>query len=710
MVAPVVDAEAQAWLKAWRCPRAFRGGFRGHSRGDFPEVILLLQFCDPSMTSTPIQSDLAMWYTLRIRRRFKPPLNWADSLANRWISRARQAKINVAYLRQEAEAVDAMGKQWRDLTEEQLTSRIEEVRSIFGRRKCDRDQVRAAMATVREVAHRELGQYPYIVQMMGAMGLYHGQIVEMVTGEGKTLTAALAATMLGWLRRPVHVVTVNDYLAERDVDGRKPIYRRCGLIAGCVIGETPEPERAGIYRKSIIYLTQKELVADWLRDQLKLGRITDPVSTRWLLQGRPGGANKADGVLLPGLFAAVVDELDAVLIDEAVTPLIIAQPRGEDSQGPQYHKAREVALQLQPSEHYIVEPRKRRVKLTDEGRDRIGELLKGEQHLLWRAPRRREEMVAQALTAEHCYHIGEQYQIVEDKVVIVDEYTGRFMEDRQWQHGLHQAVEAKHDVEVTADRDTLASQSFQRFFKQYPHLCGMTGTAAEATAELETTYGLPVRVIPTNRPIKRVQLPGLIHATSDARWRAVVREIQQMHGQGRPVLVGTRSIEASEMLSKLLDEAKLKHQVLNAVHHKAEAQIVADAGQVGAITVATNMAGRGTDIKLGPTVTERGGLHVILTERHTARRVDRQLYGRAGRQGDVGSARDIISLEDDLVVKFAPRASALLRRRFGKRDTPLPAWVKRVFDAAQRRAQRQAFRTRASVLRHDEELDRTLPR
>ncbi len=659
------------------------------------------------MTATPVQSELALWNTLRIRRKLVKPPRGLDAVANRILAKMKHARVNLAYLRKEAAAAVGQQKLWNELTEEQLNNRVDEIRSIFARRSQQREDIRAALAAVRELARRELGQEPYLVQCMGALGLFHGQIVEMVTGEGKTLTAALGATMLAWLRRPVHVITVNDYLAERDVDGRAPLYRRAGLRSAAIIGETEEGDRAIRYRQPIVYLTQKELVADWLRDQLRLGRITDPVSTRWLLSGRK---RAGDAVLVPDLFAALVDELDAVLIDEAVTPLIIAQPRNESGHSEMYHRARELALKLDPTEDFTVDLRKRRVKLTDEGREHLTALLSAEEKGVWRLVRRREELVEQALVVEHCYFEGQHYKIVEDKVVIVDEYSGRFMEDRQWQHGMHQAAEAKHDVPVTEDRDTLASMSFQRFFRQYPHLCGMTGTAAEAVVELESTYGLPVRVIPTNRPIKRVKLPGLIFTTSALKWQAVVGEIQEMNRLGRPVLVGTRSIEASEMLSAMLTQAKLEHEVLNAVHHKAEAQIVAKAGQRGAITVATNMAGRGTDIKLGPGVIEAGGLHVILTERHTARRVDRQLYGRSGRQGDVGSSRDIICLEDDLVIKYAAKASAALRARYRQRKTPLPGWVKVVFDQAQKRAQRQSFKSRAGVLRHDEELDRMLPR
>lgn len=665
-----------------------------------------------AMSATPVQNDLMLWSALRTRRRRVVQHQGIDAFANRWIAKARHARIRLPYLRKEAQWVVDREKQWADLTDQQLNDRMVEVRAVFSRRQQQTDHLREAFGIVREVAARETGERPYLVQMMGAMALYHGQIIEMATGEGKTLTASLGASVLGWLRRPVHVVTANDYLAERDANTRQPIYRRCGLRAGSVIGDTPPQDRSSIYRMPLVYLTQKELVADWLRDQLALSpasTLTDPVSTRWRTASH-FGRRRHPGVLVPGLAVALIDELDALLIDEAVTPLIIAQPREEDAQAPLYHRARELALQLKHGEHFKIVASERRTELYSAGREQLDHLLREEEHGIWRAHRRREELVEQALTAEHCYHNGQQYQILDDKIVIVDEYTGRFMEDRTWQHGLHQAVEAKHDLEVTADRDTLASLSFQRFFRMYPHLCGMTGTAADAAVELETTYGLPVRVIPTNRPLKRERLPDLIYVNASLKWQAVVEDIATAHRAGRPVLVGTRSVEASEHLSALLTDRNLSHQVLNAVHHKQEAEIVTDAGQPGAIMVATNMAGRGTDIKLGPGVAEAGGLHVILTERHGASRVDRQLFGRAGRQGDPGSVRCIIALDDDLVLKHAARPAAILRRRYAGRSGPLPRGLAKLFDWAQRRASRQAFRSRAQVLRHDEELDDSLPR
>ena len=528
-------------------------------------------------------------------------------MAYRWLQRAKHARIGLKYLRRQAEAIDRLSPGLSDLTDAQLNDHVQQLRQTFARRDYGPHQVRQALAVIREAAQREVGQKPYLVQLMGALGMFHGQIVEMVTGEGKTLTAAVAAALLGWTRRPVHVITVNDYLSQRDADGNRALFGRCGLEVAAVVSETSHNQRGTEYMKPIVYTTPKELIADWLRDQLRLGRLTEPVSARWMLDADDRD-RQGPTVLVPGLHVALIDELDAVLIDEAVTPLIIAQPRGQDPQAALYQRARALGEHLVRQEHYEIDRSRRQATLTDIGQRQIERLVSQDDHALWQAARRREEMVEQALVAECCYHPGQHYQIVEDQVVIVDEYTGRFMHDRQWQHGLHQAVEAKHRVPITADRDTLASMSFQRFFRHYPHLCGMTGTAADARTELETTYGLPVRVIPTHRPLVRRQLADQIFTSTSAKWQAVVDEVLEMHKFGRPVLIGTRSIEASEMLGGLLRAKQLKPQVLNAVQHKEEAAIVARAGEPGAITVATNMAGRGTDIELGRGVVQRSGV------------------------------------------------------------------------------------------------------
>ncbi len=672
-----------------------------------------------ALTPGPIQSDLMLWSMLRTRRRRLEVPRGLDAIANRWVGRARHAKVNVRYLRREAEAVDTISPRCEAMSDRELDEHIAEVRAVFQRRRQTRDDVRQALAIVREVARRTTGERPYQVQLMGALGLYHGQIVEMVTGEGKTLTAAVGATLLAWTGKPVHLFTTNDYLAQRDAAGRNVIYQRCGLRAGAIVGETPEPERAALYQAPIVYATPREIMGDWLRDRLKLGRTLDAVSMRWLhspvwrvgQSDLPGTGRPI--TLVPGLFAAIVDEIDAILIDEAVTPLIIAQRSGENAHAAIYLRARDLARHLQPQGHYTVSASDRKVELTAAGKRFISHLIESDPataiHPIWRATRRRVELIEQALVAQHCYQPGKQYQIIDDKVVIVDEYTGRIQPDRQWQNGLHQAVEAKHDLDVTADQQTLASISFQRYFQQYPHLCGMTGTAAEARPEMERTYGRPVRVIPTHRPIQRQQWPDRIFARAADKWTAIADEVERIHRERRPILIGTRSVEASEHLSELLNQRRLHHEVLNAVRHEEEAHIIEKAGQAGAITVATNMAGRGTDIKLGPGVRELGGLHVILTERHTARRVDRQFIGRSGRQGDVGSAQTFMSLEDDLIVRYLPTLSSLLRQRYANHRGELSRSLVRFFAYAQRKATRQAMAVRLMMIQHDHDLEQSLP-
>ncbi len=669
----------------------------------------------PAAQPGPLQTDLMTWSMLRTRRQRKVMPSGIDAAANRWIGRARHARLDLGHLRREADAVIADESHWSAMSDRDLDARIEEIRCVFQRRRETREEIRAALGALREVAYRTTDQKPYPVQLMGALSLYHGQIIEMVTGEGKTLTATVAAALMGLSGQPVHVVTVNDYLAQRDADNCGPIYQRCGLGSCAIVEQMSEDERAIGYQTPIVYATAREIMADWLRDQLRLGKITDPISTRWLYSTAWSGRHAAPRALtlVPGLRATIVDEIDAILIDEAVTPLIIAQKGQTNPQAELYQRASELAGHLERRRHFTLTPSERKIELTGAGRSAIEQLVADDRELLrhpiWNARRLRNELVEQALVAHHLYHKGQQYEVLDDKVVIVDEYTGRIMTDRTWQHGLHQAVEAKEGVEISADQQTLASISFQRFFRQYPLLSGMTGTAAEARPELERTYGKPVRIIPTHRPIQRQQWPDVIYRRAADKWDAVVEQIEKLHKKGRPVLVGTRSVEASEILSTLLNRRALDHTVLNAVRHKEEADIIAVAGRKGAITVATNMAGRGTDIKLGPGVSELGGLHVILTERHTARRVDRQFIGRAGRQGDVGSTQTFMSLEDDLLTRFASRLARVLQRRYAGRTDPLPGRLAAAFSHAQRRATGSALRSRLLMIRHDHDLDKMLP-
>jgi preprotein translocase subunit SecA len=575
---------------------------------------------------------------------------------------------------------------------------------------------------VREIARRVTDEEAFPVQIMGALALYHGRIIEMLTGEGKTLTGSLAAPLIAWQRRHLHVFTVNDYLASRDAKSRSSVYRRCGVSVGAITQETDPQERFEIYSRGIIYGTPKQITADWLRDQIRMGRVDTPWAGR---QSFLANAAAGSGPMIPGLRAALVDEADAVLIDEGVVPLIIARSRREDDMANVYRQASVLAAKLDEGPDYQMDVVRKRATIKRRGEQRLADMfeeLAQTQSPIWKATRRAEELVRQALVAHHCYLNGQQYQIVEGKVVIVDEYTGRFLPDRSWEHGLHQAVEAKENLDITADRETLARMSFQKFFRSYPFLCGMTGTAADALGELEGVYVRPVTVIPTNRPVIRQAWPTRFFVTQREKWEAIADSIAVVNRAGRPMLVGTRSIAASELLSRLLTERGLPHQVLNANFDKEEADVVARAGKgalpvdassrfptEAAITVATNMAGRGTDILLDLNARRNGGLHVILTEMHGAKRVDRQFIGRAGRQGDPGSCQLFVSFEDEILLRNVRGVARLLKARIGRSEVSSTPFLRGLFRLAQRRSETRDRRNRESVLRQDDWIEQNLP-
>ncbi|MCX5655353.1 MAG: preprotein translocase subunit SecA [Planctomycetota bacterium] len=606
-----------------------------------------------------------------------------------------------------AARVLAMEKGFRDLSEAHLRERAAELRQKFRFGRDTPEDLERAFAVVAEVAFRRLGLRLFQVQVAGALALEAGCVVEMATGEGKTLTAVLPATIGGWRGRGCHVVTVNDYLAARDAEWMKPIYQFCGLSVAAIAQGMHAPERCAAYQADITYCTNKEVTADFLRDRLSLGRLQGLPSA---LMARivEGAGSGTDRLVQRGLACAIVDEADSVLIDEAVTPLIISGDAPNPEQVEAFRQAVTLSEQLHAGSDFRANERYREVELTTAGKERLA-ILAQPLGGLWHGARRREELVVQALVARQFYVRDKQYIIHEDKVVIVDEFTGRLMPDREWRDGLHQAVSAKEAVKVVPPKDTYARLSFQRFFRLYRKLSGMTGTAAEGWREFWQIYHMPVVRIPTNRPCIRRRWPDRVLATEQAKWQAIVEEIRRVHEAGRPVLVGTRSVRASERLAVLLNEAGLECQVLNAVRHAEEAQIVAAAGGQGKVTVATNMAGRGTDIKLAAGVADLGGLHVIATERHEAGRIDRQLFGRCGRQGDPGTCQAIVSLEDELVVRHSPHLSATLRRRYGKSDRDIGSvFANQVFDHAQRRAERLALAQRKAVLQADNWLDQYL--
>ncbi len=560
-----------------------------------------------------------------------------------------------------------------------------------------------AFALVRETAGRVLGMKPFDAQLMGGWVMLNGMLAEMETGEGKTLTATLPACTAALAGVAVHVITVNDYLVSRDADLMRPLYEALGLTVGTVTEEMDPSGRRAAYACDVTYCTNKQLVFDYLRDRLTLGKSSGQLQLQ--LERLYEGAARVDRLLLRGLHYAIVDEADSVLIDEARTPLVISGMGSGSEQGELYAEALELAGQLREGRDYRLGHREREVTLTDDGRDRLADRARSLGGV-WAGSRRREELVRMALSAQHLFVRDRDYLVRDGKVQIIDEYTGRVMADRAWERGLHQLIESKEGCEVSGQKETLARISYQRFFRRYLRLAGMSGTAQEVAGELSGVYGLGVVKVPTNRQLRRRALADAVYPSAPAKWRAVVGRVAALHRHGRPVLVGTRSVEASEQLSALLDKAALVHEVLNARQDEREAEIVGQAGERGRITVATNMAGRGTDIRLGSGVAKLGGLHVIASERHEASRIDRQLFGRCARQGDPGSHEAILSLEDDLVEKFAP---ALMKRLLGSAGVGFSQRRgRRLLLAAQRAAERQHARIRRELLRMDEQLAKLL--
>ena len=565
------------------------------------------------------------------------------------------------------------------------------------------DLVAQAFALVREVAGRTLGIRHFDVQLMGGLVLLHGMVAEMETGEGKTLTATLPACAAALAGVPVHVITVNDYLADRDSKWMGPVYQALGLTVGTIKhGMDPEARRAA-YRCHVTYCTNKEVTFDYLRDRIILW--DRPSEIRLHLERLYGGRSRVRDLVMRGLHFAIVDEADSVLIDEARTPLIIsAEGDGFDEQS-LYEQALGIAGKLTQGEDFSISASERSLELTENGKERIEDIIRWNGKV-WMNRQQREELVRQALVALNLFSRDKHYLVKEGKVQIVDEYTGRLMPDRSWERGLHQLIEIKENCEMTKRKETQARISYQRFFRRYLRLSGMTGTAREVSGELWSIYGLRVVTVPTNRPLHRHYLPDRVYPAAEQRWEAVVSRVSAMHGEGRPVLVGTRSVEASEHLSHLLMGAGLPHKVLNARQDQEEAEIIAQAGEQARITVATNMAGRGTDIHLAPGVAELGGLHVIATERHEARRIDRQLFGRCGRQGDPGTSEAIVSLEDELATVYVGKVFQWLAARVLKRPNAVIAgWIGKIlFRRAQGKAERLHARMRHDLLKMDEQL------
>ncbi|WP_342470143.1 preprotein translocase subunit SecA [Ureibacillus sp. FSL K6-3587] len=581
-----------------------------------------------------------------------------------------------------ADEVDALAPQMEKLSDEELRNKTEEFKARYQNGESLDDLLPEAFAVCREAARRVLGLYPYRVQVMGAAVLHDGNIAEMKTGEGKTLTSTMAVYLNALPGEGVHVVTVNEYLAKRDATEMGKLYEFLGLTVGLNLNSLTKEEKRAAYAADITYSTNNELGFDYLRDNMVL--------------------YKEDKVQRPLNFA-IVDEVDSILIDEARTPLIISGHAGRSAK--LYVQANAFVRMLKKDEDYTYDETTKTVTLTESGITKAEKAF-GIDNLYDLSHVRLLHAINQSLKAHVAMHRDVDYVVQDGEVIIVDSFTGRLMKGRRYSDGLHQAIEAKEGVEIQNESMTMATITFQNYFRMYKKLAGMTGTAKTEEEEFRNIYNMNVVVIPTNKPVARIDKPDLIYATMKGKFEAVVRDIAERHAKGQPVLVGTVAIETSEIISEMLKKHKIPHNVLNAKNHEREAEIIAQAGQKGAVTIATNMAGRGTDIKLGEGVKELGGLAVIGTERHESRRIDNQLRGRSGRQGDPGVSQFYLSLEDDLMRRFGSDSMKAMMTKLGMDDSqPIQSrMVSKAVESAQKRVEGNNFDARKRLLQYDEVL------
>lgn len=630
-----------------------------------------------------------------------------DAVVDGWLGRWQSRKVHSKRLWAVAGVCEQVYQaEIRDLREPELRSRLHE-QQLKVRRLGNRwaDEFDSVLPLVVGAARSALGLEAYRTQMMGAVALARGALTEMATGEGKTLTIALAAVVAGWSGRPVHIITANDYLAERDAIKLGKLYEFCGLSVAAVTSQMRPDERQQAYRASVVYCTGKEVVADFLRDRILLGEFSN--ARRRSVERLKGRVGQTRSVMR-GLHIAFVDEADNQLIDEAVTPLIISRPESDSDLDATMRAADELAGMLLVGEDYDLNERQREVVLLPPGRAKV-ELWAEDRSGFLSATDWMCDLATTALQARHFFIEGKQYVILDQKLVIVDEFTGRQMPGRSWRLGLHQAVEAKEGLEISKPSETMARLSFQRFYRLFRHLGGITGTAREAANEFWRVYRLPLIEVPRHKPNQRLDGRPRVFLNEVTKRTALVREVLEARNQGRPVLVGTRSVSSSEQIAEMLEARGVSCAVLNAARDQDEAQIISMAGGDGRVTIATNMAGRGTDILIGRSVVNAGGLHVILSEPHESGRVDRQLMGRAARQGDPGSSSVYASLEDEIAQRYLPNWLRAMSRSFRSVNIPgsysLSAWVIRL---GQWRAERKSLRRRLFVLKQDVEMSKRL--
>ncbi|AEV94821.1 preprotein translocase subunit SecA [Pediococcus claussenii] len=595
----------------------------------------------------------------------------------RWVeSDSRELKR----LGQKADQIDALKDEMENLTDEELQAKTPELKERLKNGETLDDILVEAFAVAREGAKRVLGLFPFRVQLMGGIVLHGGNIAEMKTGEGKTLTATLPVYLNALAGKALLLITVNEYLAERDSTEMGELYNWLGLTVGLNITEKSPDEKREAYAADITYSTNSEIGFDYLRDNMVV--------------------YKEDMVQRPLNFA-LVDEVDSVLIDEARTPLIIS---GQSEAGTHMYEQADQFVKTLSQNDYKIDWESKSITLTEDG-IRRAEKYFHQKNLYDVENASLNHHLDQALRANYIMQSDKDYVVQEGEVLIVDQFTGRVMEGRRFSDGLHQAIEAKEHVEIQEENKTMANITYQNLFRMYHKLAGMTGTAKTEQEEFREIYNMEVITIPTNRPIQRDDRPDVLYPTLESKFAAVVKEIKELHSKGQPMLIGTVAVETSEYLSRLLDRENIPHVVLNAKNHAREAEIVMNAGQRGAVTIATNMAGRGTDIKLGPGVKEVGGLAVIGTERHESRRIDNQLRGRAGRQGDPGMSQFYLSLEDDLMIRFGSERikNLLSRMRVDDEDAVIRSrMITRQVESAQKRVEGNNYDSRKNVLQYDD--------
>lgn len=588
-------------------------------------------------------------------------------------------KKRMAELEKKAKPIEKYAETMASLSDEALKAKTQEFKERLKQGETLDDLLPEAFATVREAAKRVIGEYPYHVQLLGGVAMHGGDIAEMKTGEGKTLTSVLPTYLNALEGKGAHIITVNEYLAERDAKWMGQIHQFLGLTVGLNLRQLTPAQKRAAYQCDITYTTNAEIGFDYLRDNM-VTRVEDRV--------------------LRELHFALVDEVDSILIDESRTPLIISG--GQKQTANLYIQTDKFVKSLKAEADYTIDVKGKTIQLTDAGVEKAEKAFKLKNlydlehtHLV--------HHLSQALRANYIMHRDVEYVVDEDEIVIVDQFTGRLMKGRAYSDGLHQAIEAKEGVTIKQETTTLATITYQNFFRLYSKLAGMTGTAKTEEEEFVSIYNMRVIEIPTNRPIARVDYPDAIYGTKKAKYEALINEVIECHEKGQPVLVGTIAVETSELISDMLRKRKIRHEVLNAKNHLREAEIIKNAGQKGAVTIATNMAGRGTDIKLGEGVRELGGLAVLGSERHESRRIDNQLRGRSGRQGDPGYSRFYVSVQDELMVRFGSERMEGIFSQLG--DVPIESkMVSKSIGSAQKRVEGNNFDVRKTLLEYDDVL------